>query len=128
VGLAATTWGALAESSVNPFALISHPAAPFTSVHIASNNALPGTATVGDRITLFFTTSVPIKTPKVTIAGYPAAVASSSSTSWTASLVVAKTFCLGKAVFTVNAVGTTGIVYPLLSQTNDGSSVSITAH
>ncbi|MCX5992104.1 MAG: hypothetical protein NTZ04_07260, partial [Chloroflexi bacterium] len=71
-----------------------------TAVHIASNNATPSLAKVGDNVTLTFTSSQSLQTPTVTIAGHAAAV-SGSGTSWSATYMMASGDSEGVVAFSI---------------------------
>jgi len=94
-------------------------------VHIASNNADPTKAFVGDIVTLTFTSSESITTPSVTIAGNSAAV-SGGPTGWSATRTILAGDPLGAVTFSISSfndqVGNAGST---VTTVTDSSSVTV---
>jgi len=93
-------------------------------VQIASNNADPSKAVVGDIVTLSFTSSESITAPTVTIAGSAAAV-TGGPTAWTATHAVLAADPLGATTFSItsfsDAAGNAGST---VTAVTDSSSVT----
>ena len=93
-------------------------------VHIASNNADPTKAVVGDIVTLTFTSSEGITTPAVTIEGTTAAV-TGGPTNWSASYTIQAADAIGPVTFTISSYSDfAGNAGSAVSSATDGSSVS----
>ncbi len=95
-----------------------------TSVAIASNNAHPTWARIGDSVTLAFTSSKAIQTPTVTLAGRAATV-TGSGVNWLATFLVGSADREGIATFSVAFRDLVGNAGANVTTTTDSSSVTI---
>jgi hypothetical protein len=94
-----------------------------TSVTIASNNANPARAKVGNNITLTFTASETIATPTVSIAGHSFTATNSSGNTWSAAYQMASGDTEGVVPFSIAFADTAGNNATVTTTTN-GSSVT----
>ena len=93
-------------------------------VTIASDNAAPAFAKVGDTVTVSFTSSEDIQTPTVTIAGQTAAVAG-GPTAWTAEYTMQASDTEGTVSFVISAIqDIPGNTAANVTGTTDASSVT----
>ncbi len=126
VAFASNSAGTAYTTPVSTFTTVALPPT-LTAVTIASNNANPAAAKVGDTITLSFTASKALQTPTVFLAGRSASVTAigTGGTNWTAAITVGASETEGAASLSIayqdlaNNNGTTA------STTTDGSSVNI---
>ncbi|MCE0459466.1 discoidin domain-containing protein [Curtobacterium flaccumfaciens] len=94
-----------------------------TAATISSNNAVPGIATVGDVVTVKFTTSEPVTAINGTIAGTTATIGG-GGTSWTASATMRADNPSGSnASFSIGYTTANGTKADPLTATSDGSKV-----
>jgi beta-glucanase (GH16 family) len=101
------------------------PPPSLTSVRIASNNADPGLAKAGDRVTVSFTANEPIVTPTVTIGGLAASTVSGAGTVWQASRILTESDADGAIGFTINYVDLASNAGIPVSTTTDASLVIV---
>ncbi len=97
------------------------PALP--TVSIASNNASTAVAKVGDTVTVAFTSNVELGAASSTIAGQPAAIATTSPTSYTASYQLTASDSEGSIPFILSYANLPGEMGFVTSTTTDASSV-----
>lgn len=93
-------------------------------VTIASNNASPAWAKLGNTVTLSFTANEPIQTPSVTLLGVAATVANPSGNNWSASATVGAGTAEGTSAFSIFAIDLAGNPAAATATTN-GSSVKV---
>lgn len=96
-----------------------------TSVVIVSNNASTSLAKEGDVITLSFTTSEPVNTPAVTIAGKTATVTNVSGNDYTAIYTLTAAETQGVAAIALDFSDIVGNSATQITATTDSSSVTI---
>jgi uncharacterized delta-60 repeat protein len=94
-------------------------------VIIASNNANPAWAKLGDTVTLSFTSSEPIQTPSVILLGLAATVTNTSGNNWTATATVFPFSMEVPAAFHITAVDMLGNTAPVVTATTDTSIVKV---
>ncbi len=94
-------------------------------VSIASSNANPAYAKIGDTITLTFVANEDIQIPAVTIAGQNAAVVNPSGHLWSATVIVSSQLPQGPAAYAIAATDLAGNAATPITATTDGSSVTI---
>ena len=98
-----------------------------SSVHIESNNAERSAAKVKDTVTLTFSSSTNLEIPTVTIAGHPAAVSGTGSSSgsgpYTATYVMTSADSAGTVAFTIDFKNTSHNSGIQVSTTTDSSGV-----
>jgi|GEM_PF-7062306 len=113
----------MADSSgfVQPTSLPPNVLAP---VSITSSNASTTLAKVGDTVTLTFTSDSDVLTPVVTIGTHSAAVATTTSNSFTASTTLDASDADGAVPFTIKLTNYFGNVGLTTSTTSDNSAVS----
>ncbi|MEI6296961.1 MAG: autotransporter-associated beta strand repeat-containing protein, partial [bacterium] len=92
-------------------------------VSISSNNSTPSLATVGNTITLSFTSSESINSPSVVIAGHSASVLG-SGTSWSATTAMLNSDTEGVITFSINFTDLYGNSGLAVISTTDSSSVT----
>ena len=96
-----------------------------TTVTIASNNADPTKAKVGDKIILSIGTSENVQTPTVTILGNSATVTNNGApTSWLAEYTIQNGDSAGPIEFTLDLLDIAGNSGMQVTNTSDGSSVT----
>jgi hypothetical protein len=95
------------------------------SVTLNSSNYNSTIAQVGDVITLAFASTIPIQTPQVTIENRPAAVTSTGTDSYSATITVTGSDAYGNVPFTIDFTSTAGVAGAEVTQTTDGSALSI---
>ncbi len=94
-------------------------------VSIASSNANPTFATLGDTITLTMTSNGAIQPPVVSIDGVSATVTHGSGNTWTASVPVTRGFPQGAAYFNIVTTDLAGNVALPVTAVTDSSSVNL---
>ena len=94
-----------------------------SSVSIASDNANPALAKVGDTVTVSFTANENLQTPSVTIAGHAATVSGANDT-WSATWVMAGGDSEGLVAFSIGFSDQAGNAGTAVSATTDASSVT----
>jgi len=94
------------------------------AVLIASTNADPAWARMGNTLTLDFTSGEPIQTPTVTLLGNVVAAANVSGNRWTASATVGGNTQEGVAAFAIQATKVAGGTVTV-GTTTDGSQVTV---
>ena len=103
----------------------------FSPVTIASSNANPAWARLGDTVTVSFTVSEPIQTPSVTLFGgsvalvNPSGIVNPSGNNWTATATVSAATAQGTAAFSIAASDLAGNPSVVTTATTNGSSVKV---
>ncbi len=115
--------GTAGSLGANRDIVISSAAPTLDTVTIASDNADPAMAKIGDTVTLSITANEDIQEPVVTIAGNPASVSGSGS-SWTATYMMAAGDTEGTVAFSISFSDTVGNPGAGVSSTTDASSVT----
>jgi ribosomal protein L21E len=95
-----------------------------TSVSIASGNPAPSLAKPGDVITIKFTTSLPVNTPSVSIAGKTATVSPAGGNTYHAAYTMQTADASGVVPFTIDFKSTGGVAGVAVKTTTDGSKVT----
>ncbi len=95
-----------------------------TAVTISSNNASSSLAKTGNTVTITFTSSVELGAASSTIAGKTAAIATTSSTVYTASYQLAASDTEGPVAFTLSYSNLSGGAGFITSTTTDSSAVT----
>ncbi len=94
-------------------------------VTLASNNANPARAKLGDAVTLSFSANEPIGTPTVTLLGESVTATNVSGNDWTATVVVSAGTPEGAATFSINASDLAGNAAVPATATTDASGVIV---
>lgn len=94
------------------------------SVSLASGNSIVSLAKPGDIITLRFTSSEPVNTPVVTIAGHTVSAVAGSGNSFAASYTVTTADAEGNIPFTIDYRNLSGVAGTQVTATTNGSFVS----
>ncbi len=94
-------------------------------VTLASNNANPARAKLGDAVTLSFSANEPIGTPTVTLLGVSVTATNVSGNDWTATVVVSAGTPEGAATFSINASDLAGNAAVPATATTDASGVIV---
>ncbi len=94
-------------------------------VSIASSNANPALARIGDTVTLTMTSHGAIRAPAVTMNGATASVVNTSGNTWKASVPVVQGFLQGPVTFAITATDVAGFVALPVTSTTDASKVNI---
>jgi hypothetical protein len=94
-----------------------------TSVAIASNNANPAWAKVGDVVTVTFTASETIVTPTATLAGHAATATNTTGNTWTATTTMVSGDSEGAVPFNLSFADSAGNSGTAVTATTNASSV-----
>ena len=97
------------------------------SVTISSSNTQSGTAESGDTVALIFTASEVISATTVTINAEDATATKTQGNTWTAARTIAETDPSGPITFAINFEDMAGNVAVPVTETTDGTGVSIAA-
>ncbi len=120
--------GSMVTGVTDASAVTFDPVGPvLTSVKISSNNANPAFATIGDTVSLKFTSNVAILTPTVAIDGFaPTSLTNPSGNNWVATHFVSGIEPNGQVMtYSIFPVATDGVPGLTVTTTTDLSSVTI---